>query len=113
EVRLEAPPCVPLRLLEVAILALVAIGEDVRVIEDEIEALERIDHARGGSHPVVTGRLVSRQGEVLMRCVRGNREEARRAPLERLLFVLVGPNRRGAMALQDIDGLLVDVLDRI
>jgi hypothetical protein len=103
----------PRRLLEVVILAVESLGEDVRVVEDEVEVLVGVDGARRGGHRDVAGRLAAREVVKLMPRVGRQGEVAVLVPLEGALPVLVDPDGGGPLTLQNVDNLVVDVLDRI
>src|SRR5437764_608071 len=100
------------RFLEIVVFTIETLPEGVRVVEDEVQILVGIDDAWRGGHRDVAGWFTAGQVVELVPGVGRYREIAVGVPLERALLLLVEPDSGRALALQDVDDLVVDVLDR-
>src|SRR5689334_13235790 len=110
EVRLQHAVFVePAAAGEVAFLAFEAVGEDVRIVHDEVFAMKEIKDERRGRHRDDARLAVALAVEVLIIGIEWNGEEAALLPLEALLRPVFLPHRRRAAPFEDIDQFLEEM----
>src|SRR5207244_4849233 len=86
-----------------------AIVEREWVIEHELQIVKQADDGRGVADRQVASRLAAAAVEMLVAGIERDGEKAALAPFEGDFAVFVVPHRRGAVALEDVHHLLIDV----
>src|ERR1043165_2543662 len=94
---------------KVALLGVVPVAEDERVLEDEFMIVERVDDPRGARLRDMARRIEAGAIVMLVPGVHGDREVASSLPLESLLARGIDPYRSRALTFEDINRLFEEI----